>query len=123
MTTEKGRSLRQEEIDGCYRYDFVKAILDHINNNGTARFVVLGSSSGLYRLVEISKRIDGEWNFSVTDKGSMYTYRYGDLVHVLEQIWDGSSKVICFEGEIQLVLSKPKANPDAEPDTEPARPV
>lgn len=115
--TEKGRSLRQEEIDGCWRYDFVRAILEYIDSGMVAKFVVLGSSSGLYRLIEVSKCISGEWHFSASGKDSMYTYKYGDLVHWLEQIWGGTSKVFCFDGEIGLVLQKPKANDDAEPDT------
>lgn len=118
MCESKGRSLRQEELDGYWRYAFVKDVISYLDEGHTAKFVVLGKSSGTHRLVEMHKRVDGEWDFSVTGKGSMYTYKYGDIIKVLEQLWDGSSQMIFFEGEIKPAFNKPICNPDAEPDTD-----
>ena len=120
MTTDttptSSRSLRQEEIDGFWRNEFVQQVLDYIKpGNKTARFIIFHH---YYKLVEI-KQIGsngGEWEFSCGKNNSFYTYKLSIIVDLLEQIYDKVTTVLSLDGEILIDRTHFDANPDASPD-------
>ena len=119
MSEKKGRSLRQEEIDGYYRQDFLNQVLAWIATGQTARFVIYKDH---YSLVEIQRRgsSSGEYTFSVGGNHK-YTHRFSTVVNLLEEIYDKGLQVIALKGEIAVTCERCKANADAEPDTEVAQ--
>lgn len=112
---EKSRSLRQEELDGFWRLEFVKDILKVVEANQPAKFVVFGSKSHTYRLVEIKQITRGEWTMSISGLISCYTYSYSALVDFIEKVWEKSTTALKLDGEVPFTFSKPIANEDAEP--------
>ena len=116
MSEDKGRSLRQEEIDGYYRQDFLNQVLAWIATGQTARFVI---HKDHYSLVEIQRvgSSGGEYTISVGGDHK-YTYHFSMVVRLLEDIYDKGAQVISLKGEIAVTCEHHKANDDAEPDTE-----
>lgn len=115
--TTSSRSLRQEEIDSCWRYDFIENLEEYLGDAGSARFTVV-TKSGKHHLVTVKKVFYPQFEFSVSGIGSWYCYKYSAWITFLENLWDKAYTFICFEGDFQYRLNKPTANPDAEPDTE-----
>lgn len=116
MSQSSARSLRQEELDGYHRHEFVVNALFHLNPNGRVRFLAVGRH---HSLIEIAARQPGEWTISWGDQ-HRFTYRWSDVIHFLEQVYDSGAEVVALKGEAPI--RNPQhvtANPDAEPDTTP----
>ena len=116
MSEDKGRSLRQEEIDGYYRQDFLNQVLGVIATGKTALFVV---HKDHYSLVEIQRVGSSGGKYTLSVGGDCrYTYHFSKVVRLLEDIYDKGLWVISLKGETAIVCEHHKANADAEPDTE-----
>lgn len=111
---DKSRSLRQEELDAYWRYAFVKDIIKQFDNGLHARFVVFGSVSKKYRLVDLRKAREGEWEMSISGLITAYTYSYSAVIDFIEQIWNKSMTALHLDGEVEFEFKKPTANEDAE---------
>ena len=111
MTTPiTSRSLTQAEIDGYNRNDFIRQVLDELEVGKTVRFLAIKKH---YNLIEFTQKGRGEYHFSLTGHG-YYTYRMGDVVKVLEAIYD-ETNIVTLHGESTLDVRHATANADAEP--------
>jgi len=108
ITCQSSRSLTQEEIDCHHRYNFVKSVLDGLENHQEVKFIVLKNNHALFTC----KRNTCGWEFSLGKK-YWYSYKLSDLVSVLEQFYDEAA-LISLSGELQLEAIHVTANPNAE---------
>jgi len=103
------RSLRQEEIDGYWRMDFINQVLSQLKGGREIKFLAIKHH---YSLITISGS-DGEWHFSAADK-HYYTYRFSDLIDFIEKLYDSGANIVMLKGEIEISATHRTANPDAE---------
>ena len=108
------RSLRQEEIDGYNRVNFIEEILAELQTGRTIKFLAIKKSE--YILCVFKRLVTGTWDFSIGDK-CFFTYKLSHVVDALEQLYDGSG-IHPLKGEFRVCAIHQKANADAEANIE-----